>query len=362
MKYARLGNSGLIISRFSFGVMTFGEGEFVPGVINHIDHSKADKMVGRCIDAGINLFDTADVYSKGQSETMLGKILGSKRKDVIIATKVGFRTGENLMDSGLSRWHIMNAVEASLRRLNTDYIDIYMIHIHDPFTPIEETAAALEYLIKQGMVRYLGFSNLPAWVATRYVDLQQHLGYDKFIAGQMYYSLLGRDLEHELVPCFDMLGIGIMGWSPLAGGFLTGKYTRENPAPKGSRRERFSLPPVDLDKGYDIIETLQKIGIYHGATPAEIALAWTLTKPFMSTILIGANRIEQLESNLRAIELHLAEDEVNELDKLTAPQPIYPGWMMPLGKDPVLSNALKHNEQTLLKPARENSELRGVIF
>jgi aryl-alcohol dehydrogenase-like predicted oxidoreductase len=324
----------------AFGAMTFGEGELVPGVVNRINQTQADEMVNRCLDAGINLFDTADAYTGGQSEIVLGKALGAKRKDVVIATKVGFRTTQTLNDVGLSRRRIIAAAEASLKRLGTDYIDIYLIHIHDPLTPLEETAVALQHLIEQGKVCYVGFSNLPAWMVARFVSLQEQLGYDKFIVGQMYYSLLGRDLEHELVPCFEALGIGVMGWSPLASGFLTGKYTRDNPAPAGARREKFAFPPVDVEKGYEVVDVLKRLAKNHDTTAAQVTLAWTLTRPFMSTILIGANTMAQLESNLGAIDLELTQAEIQELDDLTTPTPIYPGWMMPMGNDPLISNSL----------------------
>jgi aryl-alcohol dehydrogenase-like predicted oxidoreductase len=185
----------------------------------------------------------------------------------------------------------------------TNYIDIYLIHIHEPLTPLEETAAALQHLIEQGKVCYVGFSNLPAWMVARFVSLQEHLGYNKFIVGQMYYSQLWRDLEHELVPGFEALGIGVMGWSPLASGFLTGKYTRDNPTPMGTRQEKFAFPPVDVEKGYNVVDVLKRIAENHDATPAQVALAWTHTKAFMSTLLIGANNMAQLEPNLGAIDL-----------------------------------------------------------
>jgi len=342
VKYQKLGESGLVVSRVSFGAMTFGRGELVPGLTNVIDQSTANEMVGRCLDAGVNLFDTADAYMRGESEIMLGKALGSRRNDVVISTKVGLRTSKNLIDTGLSFRHIVSACERSLERLGTDHIDIYQIHIPDPYTPFEETAAAMDHLVQQGKVRYAGFSNLPAWMVAHYIGLQERLGYSQFVVGQMYYSLLGRDLELELVPCFEKLGVGVMGWGPLAGGFLSGKYTRENPTPRGSRREKFSFPPIDVEKAYDVVDVLRRIADQHGVTPSQVAIAWTLTRRFMSTVLVGATRMEQLESNLAASEIRLDEVDIGALDSLTRPAQIYPGYMLALGNDALIAEATRH--------------------
>jgi aryl-alcohol dehydrogenase-like predicted oxidoreductase len=341
VKYQRLGNSGLIVSRIAFGAMTFGQGELVPGFTNTIDQKMASEMVGRCLDAGVNLFDTADAYMRGESETMLGKALGSRRKDVVISTKVGLRMSESLIDVGLSARHIVSACDASLKRLGTDYIDVYQIHIPDPQTPFEETAAVLDHLVQQGKVRYIGFSNLPAWMVAHFAGLQERLGYARFVVGQMYYSLLGRDLEIELVPCFDKLGIGMMAWGPLAGGFLSGKYPREGPAPKGSRRERFSFPPIDLEKGHDVVAVLRRVSDQVGVRPSQAALAWTLTRPFISTILVGATRMDQLESNLAASEIRLDDVDVGALENLTRPRQFYPGYMLSLGYDSMITEATR---------------------
>ncbi|WP_414582929.1 aldo/keto reductase [Scytonema sp. PCC 10023] len=249
MQYTTLGHTGLVVSRLAFGAMTFGEGQLVPGVINNIDQNMADQMVNRALDAGINLFDTADAYTSGQSEIMLGKALGNRRHEAIIATKVGFRTGNAITDTGLSYRHIIASAEASLKRLGTDYIDLYQIHIPDPLTPPEETVRALDDLVRRGMVRYVGFSNLPAWKAARMLAIQERHGYARFVGAQMYYSLLGRDIEHEIVPFVEDTGIGILVWSPLASGFLSGKYTRQTPVPEDARRKNFQFPPVEVEKG-----------------------------------------------------------------------------------------------------------------
>ncbi len=340
MQYTTLGHTGLVVSRLAFGAMTFGEGQLVPGVINKIDQPIADQMVNRAIEAGINLFDTADAYTGGQSEIMLGKALGERRAQAVIATKVGFRTGNALTDTGLSYRHILASAEASLKRLGTDYIDLYQIHISDPLTPPEETVRALDDLVRRGLVRYVGFSNFPAWKAARMLGLQERHGYARFVGAQMYYSLLGRDLEHEIVPFVEDTGIGILVWSPLASGFLSGRYTRETPVPEDSRRQNFAFPPVDVEKGYEVVDVLKQIAQNYGATPAQVAIAWILTKPFISSVIIGANKMQHLEDNLGAAELKLSVSEVDRLNELTQPQSLYPGWMQSMGWDAKVKTAL----------------------
>lgn len=341
MQYTTLGYTGLVVSRLAFGTMTFGTGELVPGLKNHIDQTMADQMVKYALDTGINLFDTADAYTGGQSEIMLGKALGNRRHEVVIATKVGFRTGNALTDTGLSYRYIMTSAQASLKRLGTDYIDLYQIHIQDPLTPPEETIRAFDDLIRRGLVRYVGFCNLPAWKAARMLAIQECHSYARFVAAQMYYSLLGRDLEHEIVPFVADADMGLLVWSPLASGFLSGKYTRETPVPEHARRNKFQFPPIDVEKGYEVVDLLKQIGQNHGASPAQVAIAWILTKPFISSIIIGANKMQQLEDNLGAIELKLSAEEVKQLDTLTASQSIYPGWMLSLGWDSKVKAALE---------------------
>lgn len=342
MQYTTLGHTGLVVSRLAFGAMTFGEGQLVPGVMNQIEQSQANQMVDRALNAGINLFDTADAYTNGQSEIMLGKALGSRRDKAVIATKVGFRTGNALTDTGLSYRHILASAEASLKRLGTDYIDLYQIHIPDPLTPVEETLRAFDDLVRRGMVRYMGFCNFPAWKAAQMLGVQERNGYTRFVGAQMYYSLLGRDLEHEVVPFVEAAGLGVLVWSPLAGGFLSGKYTRENPTPEGARLNQFKIPPIDVEQGYEVVDVLKQIAQNYKATPAQVAIAWMLTKPFISSIIIGANKMEHLEDNLGAIDLKLSASEVDKLDALTQPQSLYPGWMQSMGWD--------RNVQTALDP------------
>ena len=340
MKYAQLGNSGLVVSRLSFGAMTFGQGELVPGLTNHIDQHQADDLIARVIDAGVNLFDTADAYTGGQSEIILGKALSGKRDNILIATKCGFRSGDNLIDTGLSYRHIIGSVEGSLKRLGTDYIEIYQIHIVDPLTPLEETLRALEDVIRRGYVRYIGFCNLPAWKAAKMMGIQERLNYSPFIVAQMYYSLLGRDIEHEVVPLAQNQRLGILAWSPLSSGFLSGKYTRENPAPEDARRNKFQFPPINLEQGYAVVEKLKSIADKYSASVAQVALAWILTKPFISSVIIGANNMKQLEDNLKSVEVNLTAEEVVAIDEMTTPSPIYPGWMQGMGNDPKITDAL----------------------
>lgn len=327
MQYTRLGDTGLIVSRLAFGAMTFGsaKGTIFEG-ISKVDQNLANDLVAKALDSGINHFNTADVYTGGQSEEFLAKALGSRRKDVVISTKVGFRSGEALVHQGLSRHHILSSADDSLRRLNTDYIDVYLVHRLDPLTPVQETAEALNSLVQAGKVRYVGFSNWNAWIAAKTVGLQRELGLARFKAAELYYSLVGRDLEQELVPFVKDAGIGVFVWSPLAGGFLSGKYSRENPKGDGGRLTSFDMLPYDKEKGYQVVDRLRAIGSAHSATPAQVALAWVLSKPFVSSVLLGANKFSQLEDNLGAANLQIREEDLAALDQLTAAAPPYPNF------------------------------------
>jgi aryl-alcohol dehydrogenase-like predicted oxidoreductase len=328
MQYARLGDTGLLVSRLAFGAMTFGEAAAGTAfaAIYKVDQRGANDLVGRALDAGVNFFNTADAYADGASETMLGTALRARRRDVVIATKVGNRMGPGLIRQGLSRQHVIGAAEDSLRRLGTDYIDVYLVHRLDPYTPVEETLEALDDLVRAGKVRYVGFSNWPAWLAAKSVGLQREHGWARFRAAEMMYSLLGRDLEHEVVPFAEDAGVGLMAWGPLAGGFLSGKYTRENPGGSGGRLTGFDLIPFDRERGYGLVNRLREIGGARGASVAQVALAWLLSRPFVSSVLVGASRPEQLDDNLGAVGVQLSDDERRALDELTAPAPVYPGW------------------------------------
>ena len=326
MQYARLGNSGLIVSRLSFGVMTFGFGEGWAAAIAKTDEQAATALVRRCLDAGINFFDAADAYAQGQSETILGKALGARRRDVVISTKVGFRSGDPVTHAGASYGYILAAVEGCLRRLGTDYIDLLSIHKPDPFTPAEETARALDNLVQRGLVRYAGYSNLSAWQAAKFIGIQERMGYARFIAAQMYYSLLGRDLEYECVPFAQDAGVGIVVWSPLAGGFLTGRYTRQDPTGGKGRLAEASFVPIDQERAWPLLDLMKKIAASRGGSVAQVALAWLLAKPFVTTVLLGASKMAQLDDNLGADAMRLSPEEVQQLDGATTPRPIYPNW------------------------------------
>jgi aryl-alcohol dehydrogenase-like predicted oxidoreductase len=328
MQYARLGDTGLVVSRLAFGSMTFGSGAGGPfASVIKVDQTTASDLVARAIDGGVNFFNSADVYAGGDSERILGKALGAKRKGVVIATKVGNRMGAGLVESGLSRRHILAAADGSLERLGTDYIDVYLVHKVDPITPIEETVEALEHLVRQGKVRYVGFSNWSAWMAAKAVGIQRANGWSPFRAAEMYYSLVGRDLEHEVQPFCADAGIGVMVWSPLAGGFLSGKYTREKPkGDSGDRLGGFDFLPYDRERGYALIELMQSIGAQRGASPAQVAIAWLLTRKAVASVLVGASSAKQLADNLGATDVELSADDLAKLDAATKPVAPYPNW------------------------------------
>lgn len=325
MKYARLGNTGLIVSKLSFGAMTFGSDPAMP-TIYKVDQENARLMIEKSLEAGTNFFDTANAYASGQSEVMLGEILGKQRQDVVIATKVGFRTGEPITDAGLSRKHILDSCDRSLQRLNTDYIDLYIVHKEDPYTPLEETLATLNDLVQMGKVRYIGFSNWSAWKAAIAVQMQKSNNWAQFCSGQMNYSLVGRDVEYDVIPLMQYAGISMTVWSPLASGFLSGKYTRDNLKDSENRLSGFDLLPFDKEWGFKVVEKLQEIAQQRNISVAQIALAWLLTKPVVASIIIGASKLPQLEDNLKAVDVELTDAEVAELNAMTAPTPIYPHW------------------------------------
>lgn len=335
MKYRRLGLTGLKVSELCLGAMTFGSNFYN---IAAVDQTGANEMVARSIEAGINFFDTADVYSFGQSEEILGKSIkaaGVSRDSVVIATKVRSAMSEaaiagtsDLNNVGLSRKHIMAACEDSLRRLDTDYIDLYQVHGWDVITPMEETLRALNDLVRQGKVRYLGCSNWSARHLAKALFLSDKHDWDKFVSLQAYYSLVGRDLEHELLPLCNEEGLGVLPWSPLSGGFLTGKYRRDTEKPETGRRNNFDFPPIDKERGFDAIEVLDKIAKEKNASIPQIALTWLLAQRGVSSIIIGANKMSQLEDNLLSANIKLTTEEVNQLSVLTEPTKLYPQWMM----------------------------------
>ena len=325
MKYRKLGNTGLIVSGVALGTMQFG-GKMNMG---NLDQEGATRMVKLALERGINFIDTADVYSLGESETLVGNALKGMRKEIVLATKVRLPMGENFNRSGATRVNILREVEGSLRRLQTDYIDLYQVHGWDSNTPIEETLRTLDDLVRQGKVRYIGLSNFMSWQATTAVMLQDRLGLEKYVTAQMYYSLVGRGLEYEFQSFAEYHNIGILIWSPLAGGFLTGKYSRTNPAPAGTRfAEAGNFVPFDKEMGYRVVEALKEVAGRHDATPARVALAWVLGRPAVSSVIIAARKPEQLEDNIRAVDLRLLDDEVRLLDAASDPGVPYPKWMV----------------------------------
>ena len=329
MKYRLLGDTGVYVSELCLGAMTFGTQWEAIGTL---DQKEADALVDRSIEAGVNFFDTADVYSTGDSEEILGRSLAGKRHEVVIATKVRGRMGPGANDVGLSRLHIMQAAEASLKRLGTDYIDLYQIHRSDPQTNIEETLAALTDLVRSGKVRYIGCSNLPAWELMKALGISKQRGLEAFKATQSYYALVGRELERETVPLLRDQGVGLLVWSPLAGGFLTGKFTRDGGA-TDARRATFDFPPIDKSRGFDIIDAMKPMATAHSVSVAQVSLAWLLQKDVVTSVIIGAKRMDQLEDNLAAVDLTLTDEEMTQLDDVSALAIEYPNWMNSLGDD-----------------------------
>ena len=331
MQYTTLGNSGLLVSRLCLGAMTFGGGQGIYKAIGAVDQKGADELVKASIESGVNFFDTADVYSEGQSEKTLGqsfKSLKIARKDVVLATKVYSRVGPGRNDMGASRGHILDGVEASLRRLQTDYIDLYQIHANDAVTPVEETLRALDALVSQGKVRYLGVSNWQAWKIAKALGISELKNLARIDTLQAYYSIAGRDLERELVPFLEAEKMGLLVWSPLAGGLLSGKFSRKNQKPEDSRRSEFDFPIVDKERTWKILDAMAPIAKAHDCSPARISLAWLLAKPVVTSVILGAKRLDQLQDNLAAVDLNLTEDEIRVLDEVSALPPEYPGWML----------------------------------
>lgn len=327
MQYQQLGNTGAFVSRLCLGAMTFGGGTGLFSVIGGLGQKETDELIGKSLEAGINFIDTANVYAEGESETLVGRALGAKRKEVVLATKVFGRMGPGANQVGLSRLSIMEAVEASLKRLGTDYIDLYQIHGFDPLTPFEEVLSALTDLVRHGKVRYIGCSNLAAWQAMKTIGISERLHLEKFVSLQSYYSLVGRELEREIVPMLLDQKMGLLVWSPLAGGFLSGKFTRDAAADDSSRRAKFAFPPVNLEKGYAIVDALREVGAKHNATVAQTALAWLLHQPVVTSVIIGAKNPNQLEDNLGSVNVKLDADDLAKINAASALAPEYPGWM-----------------------------------
>jgi aryl-alcohol dehydrogenase-like predicted oxidoreductase len=326
MKYRHLGATGLYVSELCLGTMTFGGAGYWE-VIGKQGQGDADEMVGRALDAGINFFDTADVYSFGEAEKLLGKALDKRRDKVVIATKVRARMTPDPNDVGRSRAHIFASIDASLRRLGTDWIDLYQIHGFDPVTPLDETLRALDDLVRMGKIRYIGASNLAAWQLMKALGISERERIARFVSLQAYYTVAGRDLEREVVPLLRDQRVGLMVWSPLAGGFLTGKFSRDGSEP-GTRRAQFDFPPIDKERAFKVVDAMKPIAKAHDVSVATVALAWLLSRDVVTTVIIGAKSKSQLEDNLKAPSVTLTADDLKTLDEVSALPPEYPGWMI----------------------------------
>ncbi len=332
MKYRQLADTGVFVSELCLGTMTFGGVGQMWEVIGGLDQPAVDAIVQRALEAGINFIDTADVYSAGESEVMTGKALAGRRQDVVLATKVRGRMGKGPNQVGLSRLHIVEAVEASLKRLGTDYIDLYQIHRFDPITAIDDTLRALDDLVRAGKVRYIGCSNLPAWYLMKSLAVSREQRLERFKCTQSYYSLAGRELEREMIPLLKDQNLGLLVWSPLAGGFLSGKFTRSG-GDEAARRAKFDFPPVEKEKGFAVLDALTAIAKAHGVTVPQIALAWILANDAVTSVIIGARKIAQLDDNLKSVDITLTADDMKALGDASKLAVEYPAWMDALGSD-----------------------------
>ena len=327
MEYRQLGYTGVRVSALALGTMTFGgRGKFA--MVGDVDVDIARRMVELSLDAGVNFIDTADVYSDGRSEEIVGEVIKGYRDQIVLATKARYAMGEGQNDAGLSRRYLLRACEASLRRLQTDYIDLYQVHERDGITPMDETLDALDTLVHQGKVRYIGCSNHSAWHVMKALGISERRGLQRYVTQQIYYSLLDRDAEYELIPLAIDQQMGVLVWSPLAGGLLSGKYRRNTDRPEGARQTTsWGEPPVyDEERMYDIVEALVEVAAARGKSPAQTALAYLLGRPAVTSVIIGARTEEQLTDNLACAEWALTEDERATLDKASALRLIYPYW------------------------------------
>jgi len=331
MKLNPLGRTGIFVSELCLGTMTFGGAEEgMWGKIGRLQQEEAERIVVGALDAGINFIDTADVYAGGRSEEITGQALRNlkvPRERVVVATKVFGETGPGANMRGATRSHIVAALQASLKRLQLDHVDLYQIHGFDPATPIEETVRALDTMVQHGHVRYVGVSNWAAWQIMKALGTAERLGLARFESLQAYYTIAGRDLERELVPMLKSEGLGLLVWSPLAGGFLSGKYGRDRQGDAGSRRTAFDFPPVDKERAFDCIDAMREIATARGVSVAQIALAWLLHQPAVTSVIIGAKKPEQLADNIGATRVELGADELARLDAVSKLPSEYPGWM-----------------------------------
>lgn len=330
MKYKKLGKTGLLVSEICLGTMTYG-GKGFWEVIGKLGQSSVDSQIKLAFDKGVNFIDTADVYHEGESEKLTGQAirnLGIARSDLVLATKVRGRMGKGVNDTGLSRKHILRSIDESLLRLGMEYVDLYQIHGYDPFTPMEETLEALNDVVRSGKVRYIGFCNLPAWRVMKAISISEKKGYSSFVSAQMYYTIAGRDIEREIVPLAQEEGLGILPWSPLAGGLLTGKFTRSGEAPADARRAQFDFPPVNRDKVFHCVDVMTPLAKAKGVSVSQIALAYLLQKPFVTSVIIGAKTDQQLLDNLGSVNVHFTPEEIKTLDEASALSSEYPQWMV----------------------------------
>jgi len=331
MRNKPLGRTGLFVSELCLGTMTFGGSAGLWAQIGDLQQADAERLVGQALDAGINFIDTADIYAAGVSEQITGQALKNlkvPRDSVVVATKVSGETGPGPNARGNSRGHIMDGVRASLKRLQLEHIDLYQIHGFDPATPIEETVRALDQLVRQGLVRYVGVSNWAAWQIVKALGVAERLGLSRFESLQAYYTVAGRDLERELVPMLASEGLGLMVWSPLAGGLLSGKFGRDSAGEAGSRRSGFDFPPVQRERAFDCIDAMRPMAQARGVSVAQIALAWLLHQPPVTSVIVGARRPDQLADNLAAVQVRLNADELQQLDTVSRLPAEYPGWML----------------------------------
>ncbi|MBI2771393.1 MAG: aldo/keto reductase [Burkholderiales bacterium] len=330
MRHHPLGRTGLFVSELCLGTMTFGGSGGMWGKIGTLQQADAEQLVGQALDAGINFIDTADIYAGGVSEQITGQALKNlkvPRENVVVATKVFGETGQGANARGNTRGHIMDGIKASLKRLQLEHIDLYQIHGFDPATPVEETVRALDQLVRHGHVRYVGVSNWAAWQIAKALGIAERLGLARFESLQAYYTVAGRDLERELIPMLKSEGVGLMVWSPLAGGLLSGKYSRDQQAEAGSRRIEFDFPPVNKDRAFDCIDVMRPIAQTHGVSVAQVALAWLLHQPQVTSVIVGAKRPDQLADNIGATKVVLSAAELEQIGKASALPPEYPGWM-----------------------------------
>jgi aryl-alcohol dehydrogenase-like predicted oxidoreductase len=346
MRLKRLGDTGLLVSELCLGSMTFGTGDGLWRAIGTLEQPAVNELVRTAFDHGINFVDTADVYHAGRSEVMTGhalRNLGITRDQFVLATKVHGRTGPGPNQAGLSRAHVLHAVDESLQRLKLDYIDLYQIHGVDALTPMEETLSALNDCVRAGKVRYIGVCNLAAWQIAKALWISQRRNFERFQSVQAYYSIAGRDLEREIAPLCNDQQLAILPWSPLAGGLLSGKFSRDDHGPQGTRRAQFDFPPVDKDRAFRVIDAMRPIAKSHNVSVARVAIAWLLHKSPVTSVIIGAKTVEQLNDNIAAVDLKLSGEQLAALDKVSALPPEYPAWMV---------DRLSADRLSLLNPSR----------